>query len=282
MFTILAFLLYLLFILFLVTFFVPMPLYDAGAVRYRTVPWATLTLIILNTLIFLLWIAPDLYRDAEFFDEAVRSYGTRIYEYGYRETVLRGGVGYGALTTFTSMFMHADLWHLFTNMVYLWAFGRRIEDACGPWRYLTFYLFAGMIANIGGVALNPTDDDLPGIGASGAIAGVMGAYLLLFPGAWIVTIWGVGAILRFPVALVRQLTGQPTRLFSPLIALPAWLVLIGFAVENAVPSLEVIMRGSDSGGVNYLAHLTGFLAALAIFLFVRKDLLMRYISGRTL
>ncbi len=57
--------------------------------------------------------------------------------------ILREALSMGAFTTFTSMFMHADLWHLLGNMIFLWAFGRRLEDACGPWRYLLFYLFAG-------------------------------------------------------------------------------------------------------------------------------------------
>ena len=277
-----TFLFSLLFYLFLNTLTYPMPVNDAGSIRYRTFPWMTLAIIAVNTIGFFAWIAPDLYKDAALYDEAVRSYTTKIWEFGYRETVIRQPTGIGALATFTSLFMHADLWHLFSNMVYLWAFGRRIEDACGHGRFLAFYLFAGMVANVGGVLLNPATDDLPGIGASGAIAGVMGAYLLLFPGAWIVTLWGIGAFLRLPVALIRRLGGERVRVFSPLISLPAWLVLIAFAVQNAAPSLETIMRGSDSGGVNYLAHLTGFLAALGIFLFVRKDLLMRYISGRSL
>jgi membrane associated rhomboid family serine protease len=281
---IISFLLYLLAALFFMTFVFPLPVNDAGTVRYRSVPWTTVALIFINTAIFVLWLAPDLYQNDEaLFEQSLLSYVHKVWSYGFREKVVRdGAAGAGAFTTFSSMFMHADIWHLFGNMVYLWAFGRRVEDACGHWRYLAFYLFAGMVANVGSAVLSPGIEDRPGIGASGAIAGVMGAYLLLFPSAYIVTLWGLGSILRIPVALVRILTGQNIPLWRWTVPLPAWFLLIGFALQNAIPSMEVIMGRADTGGINYLAHLAGFLAALAIFLFVRKDLLMRYISGRSL
>jgi membrane associated rhomboid family serine protease len=277
----LFFLLYILLVLFLLTFFLPLPINDAGSVRYRSTPWMTFSLIIINSLVFLVWLAPDLYQAQELTTDAIWDYITKVWTYGYRETVIRDGTGLGAFTTFTSMFMHADLWHLFGNMVFLWAFGRRIEDACGHWRFLAFYLLAGMVANMGGALLNPAEGDRPGIGASGAIAGVMGAYLLLYPGATVVALWGIGSILRVPYAAVKIGAGDNIPLWRWSVSLPAWL-LLEFALENTIPSLEVIVRGTDSGGVNYLAHLTGFLAALTIFLFVRKDLLTRYIAGRSL
>lgn len=275
---------YILAVLFFMTFIFPLPVNDAGTVRYRSIPWATIGLIFTNTFIFVLWLAPDLYQNNEaLFDQSLRSYVHKVWSYGYREQVVRNGTaGAGAFTTFSSMFMHADLWHLFGNMVYLWAFGRRVEDACGHWRYLLFYLFAGMVANVGSAVLSPGIEDRPGIGASGAIAGVMGAYLLLFPSAYIVTLWGLGAILRIPVALIRIMMGHHISFWRWTIPLPAWFLLIGFALQNTIPSLELIMGRADTGGVNYLAHLAGFLAALAIFLFVRKDLLIRYVSGRSL
>ncbi|NLX11052.1 MAG: rhomboid family intramembrane serine protease [Chloroflexi bacterium] len=278
------FLVYFFSVLFLSTFFFPMPINDAGIVRYRTIPWMTLALILVNTVVFAAWLAPDLYTPTseETMMEPTDSYINKINTYGFSETNLRDPASVGALTTLTSMFMHADLWHLFGNMLFLWAFGRRVEDACGAWRYLLFYLVAGMVANVGSVIANPALNELPGIGASGAIAGVMGAYLLLFPGAQLVTLWGLGTILRVPIALFRKLMGQDAKLWKSTVSLPAWLLLIEFAVENTIPSLETIVQGTDTGGVNYLAHLTGFLAALTIFLFVRKDLLLRYVSGRSL
>ena len=80
----------------------------------------------------------------------------------------------------TSIFLHGDPFHLIGNMLFLWVFGRRVEDACGPTRFLLFYLLAGTSADLITALVLPSED-IPGIGASGAIFGVMGAYLLLFP-----------------------------------------------------------------------------------------------------
>jgi len=277
-----SFILLVLYVLFYMSFIFPLPINDAGSVRYRSIPWATFLLIFLNSAIFLLWLAPDLYNPEVMVDgEFPYDYVTKISSFGYRETVLRNGEGVGAFTTFTSMFMHADLLHLFGNMIYLWTFGRRIEDACGHGRYLVFYLLSGMVANLGSELMNPLIGDRPGIGASGAIAGIMGAYLLLYPGAKVTTLWGVGSILRVPISLVRIMLNQKAIIWGWRVTLPAWLLLLWFAFENTLFSFSS-MKGEDTGGINYLAHLAGFLAALTIFLFVRKDLLMRYISGRSL
>ncbi|MBP8973313.1 MAG: rhomboid family intramembrane serine protease [Anaerolineae bacterium] len=281
-----AILAYFLLILFLSTLLFPMPVNDSGVVRYRTVPWATLTLIMINTAIFVLWIAPDLYGQQEqgiVIQPTFENYVGKINTYGFNEQTLRRGEGIAALATFTSMFMHADFWHLFGNMIYLWAFGRRVEDACGSSRFLLFYLLAGLMANVGSVLLTPKTDTLPSIGASGAISGVMGAYLLLFPGAWVNCLWGVGTILRIPYAAIRKLiAGDQYKFWRWTVSLPAWLVLIWFVVRSFLPSLETIRSDEEIQGVNYLAHLAGFLASLTVFFFVRKDLLLRYLHGRSL
>ncbi|RMF81615.1 MAG: rhomboid family intramembrane serine protease [Chloroflexi bacterium] len=260
----------------------PLPLTDTGTVRYRTVPWVTLGLIVVNSLIFIFWQAADLYQAQDI--QELEPYIRKIWMYGYRETAIREGAGIGAFTAFTSTFMHGDFWHLFFNMIYLWAFGRRVEDSMGAWRYLLFYLFAGMIAGLGSVLLNPSDGNRPSIGASGAISGVMGAYLILFPGARVLCLWGIGAVLRVPYVLFQKAMGSENyadaKLFTRYVQVPAFIVLILFAITNTLPSFDVITQGNDLGGVNTLAHLTGFLAALAVFFFIRKDLLMRYIHGR--
>jgi membrane associated rhomboid family serine protease len=289
----LIFLLTILITLFLRSIIFPMPLSDVGSVRYRTVPWMTFLLIIANSIIFLVWQAPNLYQGGALVDEGSYSgysmlyqYVRQIWTYGYRGIFLREAVSIGAFATFTSMFMHGDMWHLLGNMIYLWTFGRRVEDACGAWRYLVFYLLAGMVANIGSDVLNRAQADIPGIGASGAISGVMGAYLLLFPGTMVTSFWGIGIVLRLPAVLVMKAVGVKSVADAPIwrwtIKLPAWTLLIFFLVTNTLPSLEVLQRGQDYGGVNTLAHLTGFLAAIVIFLFVRKDLLTRYFAGRSL
>ena len=143
----------------------------------------------------------------------------------------------------------------------------------------------GLVANLGSVLLNPSEVDLPSIGASGAISGVMGAYLLLFPGAQVLSFWGIISIFRVPVVYFARVISSTSELAQAnvwrwTIKVPAWLLLIYFLIRDLLPSLETIQNGQDLGGVNNLAHLTGFLAALAIFLFVRKDLAMRYLSGR--
>jgi membrane associated rhomboid family serine protease len=279
--------LYFLFLLFLSTLLFPLPVNDSGVTRYRTIPWATLFLIAVNTVIFVAWIGPDMYtREAgdtgyvEF--KLSDSYIGKVNYYGFNEERLRDGVGIAAFTTFTAMFMHADFWHLFGNMMYLWTFGRRVEDACGSSRFLLFYLLSGVIANVGSVVVTPKIDDIPSIGASGAIAGVMGAYLFLFPGTSVNCLWGIGSMIRLPIAVVQLVTSQNAKFWRWTVSVPAWLLLIWFVISSFVPSVETIRTDRDMTGINHLAHLAGFFAALTVFLFVRKDLFMRYMQGRSL
>ncbi|HVU09854.1 MAG TPA: rhomboid family intramembrane serine protease [Phototrophicaceae bacterium] len=250
----------------------PLPFSDTGTVRYRSLPYMTFALIIVNSLVFMAWQAPSLYQ-AERISQ-LQPYIDQIWTYGWRPIFMTQGQSVGAFVTFTSIFMHADFFHLFGNMIYLWTFGRRVEDACGHWRFLLYYLAAGMIANIGSTVLVATQSDIPGIGASGAIAGVMGAYLVLFPGAKVDCLWGLGSLLRIPYAAV---TGKKTWTWT--VKLPAFILLIYFAVQEFLPSLQTIQNG-QTVGVNHLAHVMGFLGAIIVFLFVRKDLLMRYVTGR--
>jgi membrane associated rhomboid family serine protease len=285
----LGFLLYIIIQLVVMSFIFPLPITDSGTVRYRSIPWMTLVLIGINSLVFILWQAANLYQGSAQFETTgsevmLNEYIRQVYVYGFRGSYLREGLSIGGFVTFTSMFMHSDMWHLFGNMIFLWAFGRRVEDACGHWRYLVYYLIAGMIANLGSELLNPSQVDLPGIGASGAISGVMGAYLLLFPGALVNCLWGLGSFVRLPLVAIGKLIGIKSLADAPMwrwtVRVPAWMLLIYFLVKDLIPSFEVIQAGQDVGGVNNLAHLTGFLAALLIVLFVRKDLAMRFFSGR--
>jgi membrane associated rhomboid family serine protease len=287
------FLIYLVVTLFLGSLIYPTPLTDTGNVRYSSIPLMTFLLITINSLVFMFFQAFDLYQGSnalEAYDlsgvDRLVNYVQTIWTFGYRGVFMRDGLGIGAFSTFTSMFMHADFWHLFGNMIFLWTFGRRVEDACGPWRFLLFYLAAGMIANLGSEVLNPAHADIPGIGASGAIAGVMGAYLILFPGAMVLCFWGIGIVLRVPIVIILKIAGVKqvagAKIWRWTIKLPAWLFLVYFLFRESLPTFEVLQQGKDVGGVNNLAHVTGFLAALVIFLYVRKDLLTRYISGRAI
>jgi len=153
------------------------------------------------------------------------------------------------LTLLTSVFLHGGLVHLLGNMLYLWIFGDNVEDAMGPVRFLIFYLLCGVAAGLAQIAVNPSSS-IPMIGASGAIAGVLAAYFMLYPRAHILTL-------------------VPIFFFLRLISLPA-LYLLGFWFI-----LQVISgAGSlgDSGGVAWFAHIGGFIAgAILVFPFRRSS-----------
>ena len=145
------------------------------------------------------------------------------------------------LTLLTSMFMHGSLMHLFGNMLYLWIFGDNLEDRLGHVRYLIFYLLCGLIASLSHVVTN-TDSFIPSLGASGAISGVLGGYLLLFPRR------------RVLVIMLRMVTHVPA-----YVALGIWILF---------QLLEGYMnRGAEGGGVAYAAHIGGFLAGLILIKF---------------
>jgi membrane associated rhomboid family serine protease len=299
MFALLAFLLSVLWTVFFASIITPTPLSDLGTVRYRTVPIMTILLIVANSLVFMVFQAPNLYQGQALIQSPVgseqlqgvamlNSYIAQTYTLGYRAIFVQNGLSIGAFSIFTSMFMHQSLEHLLFNMIYLWTFGRRVEDACGSWRFLVFYLASGIVALIGWQLFNTSHTDLPLIGASGAIAGVMGAYLVMFPGAMIPCFWGIGIILRVPIVAILKLAGVKSVQGAPVwrwtIRLPAILLLLFFLGQEALSSLLPFFQTQQTeiGGVAHSAHVAGFLAALLIFLYVRKDLLTRYFSGRRL
>lgn len=288
MITLLVFILDIVIGLFMAALITPLPVNDQGTVRYNTLPYATIGLIIINSAIFLLTRAPILFNIVEaepesfaYFD-ALESLIEQSWTYGARESFFHEGTSIGAFSAFTSTFMHADFRHLIGNMIFLWAFGRRVEDACGPYRFTLFYLFAGFVATIGTVTLTDSSLDIPSIGASGAIMGVLGAYLLLFPTARMGCLWVVAIALRFVVGLFAGLVGEKPPNFKWTIQLPALLVIVFFIAFDIYNTFDTIETGEFEGGVNYVAHTTGFLSAITIFLFVRKDLFMRYVAGRSL
>lgn len=265
--------------LLLSSLFYPMPFRDSrGEMRYRTFPWMTWTIIILNILVFMVWLVPDMVAART---SILRS---KVFLYGYREAELHQSQSIGALMTFTAIFMHGSFAHLFGNMLYLRVFGFRVEDACGPWRFLAYYLLAGMVANVFDVLLNPIESqaNFAGIGASGAISGVMGAYLILFYGERITCLWGVGSLLRFlGVIPIRLFTRRRPDWWHWRLQIPSVLLLFPFLIMETVPSISIIESGYESN-IGHLAHVMGFLAGFTIFLFIRKDMLMRYLQGRAL
>lgn len=150
-------------------------------------------------------------------------------------------------TMFTSMFLHGGLLHLLGNMLYLWIFGDNVEDAMGHGRYVVFYLVCGVVAALAQSFPNP-DSTVPMIGASGAISGVLGAYLLLFPRA-------------------RVLVLVPLGLFSQIVHLPAVLVLGFWFVLQLLSSL---LAPAGEGGVAFGAHIGGFVAGIVLIPLFRR------------
>jgi len=141
--------------------------------------------------------------------------------------------------------------HFFGNMLYLWIFGDNVEDTMGRGRFLAFYLICGVVANLAQVAINPRST-LPLIGASGAIAGVLGAYLLLFPWA-------------------RVLVAVPIFFYLRIIAVPAVLVLGTWFVTQLFSGLAAITLASQvTGGVAWWAHVGGFVTGMILIRFFRR------------
>ncbi len=142
------------------------------------------------------------------------------------------------ITLLTAMFLHAGWEHILGNMVFLWAFGPEVEDAMGPVRYLAFYLLGGLLANLAQIALAPTSTDL-NLGASGAIAAVMGAFIITFPRDRIKTVLILGIFVRVTLIPAALLIG-------------VWFLLQVFSQVGSV-------AGVESGGVAYMAHIGGFI-----------------------
>jgi membrane associated rhomboid family serine protease len=159
------------------------------------------------------------------------------------------------LTPFTSMFMHGGLLHLGGNMLFLWIFGNNVEDSMGPIKFVAFYLLAGLSAlalQTGATLISDGELAVPTVGASGAIAGVLGGYLLLFPRARVVTV----------IFIV---------FFFTIIELPALIVLGLWFVQQAVLGYFDLAQPGEGGGVAYFAHIGGFVfGLLAIRLFAKR------------
>lgn len=143
-------------------------------------------------------------------------------------------------TIFTSMFMHGGWLHLGSNMLYLWIFGDNVEDRLGKIKYLFLYLLSGIAASFSQYLFSP-HSDLPNVGASGAIAGVLGAYILFFPGQ-----------------KVNVLLGRSIVAMQSIIVIGFWFLLQLFSGAGTLFSTQ------EEGGVAYMAHIGGFIAGLAV------------------
>jgi membrane associated rhomboid family serine protease len=158
----------------------------------------------------------------------------------------------------TSMFLHGSWMHLLGNMWFLWLFGNNIEDSMTRPRYLSFYLLCGLAAAIAQVVANPMSE-VPMVGASGAISGVMGAYLVLFP-------------------RVRVFTLIPLGFFMHSMALPAWAMLIYWMVLQLLGGIGSVFS-ERGGGVAFWAHVGGFVAGVVLVkIFERRDRVLAHAS----
>ena len=201
----------------------------------RTFPFITIALIVLNTVVFLFEVSlPD-----ASLQPLLRSVG-----------VVPANFLWPAILT--SMFFHAGWLHFLGNMLYLWIFADNVEDRVGHGRFLVFYLLCGTAAAFAHVFMNP-GSQLPTIGASGAIAGVMGAYFVLYPHS-------------------RVLALVPLFIFWEVIEVPAILFLGIWFVMQFFSGVGSIAMGArvETGGVAFWAHVAGFLAGMAGVLILRK------------
>jgi membrane associated rhomboid family serine protease len=154
------------------------------------------------------------------------------------------------LTIFSSMFLHGGILHLAGNMLYLWIFGNNVEDTLGHGRFIVFYLASGVAAALAQTLVNPASG-IPMVGASGAVAGVLGAYFLLFPYATVLTLVIFGFFWRF-------------------IHLPAIVVLgLWILLQLLSGYLSLNGTGASEGGVAFFAHIGGFLFGMALLFVLR-------------
>ena len=209
------------------------PVGDDNSQR-RTTPVVTFALIGLNVLVFLLELSGG--------DQFITNWA-------FVPARFSEDPGANAVTVFSAMFMHGGWLHLFGNMLFLWIFGDNVEDRFGHVKFLIFYLLAGLAATFAQYWVSP-ESGIPNVGASGAIAGVLGAYILLFPQS------------RVNVLLGRQ-----------IVAMPAFAVLGMWIVLQLVSGVGTIAATDESaGGIAYMAHIGGFVSGLLMtFLFRGRE-----------
>ena len=218
----------------------------------ETFPFVTLGLVALNVLVFLYQASVGVGGDP-------RAAEAVVFEFGATPCRLTGACGVPGdfpspvATIFTSMFLHGGLLHVGGNMLYLWIFGDNVEDTLGHARYLALHLLAGVAAAASQVAVHPRSP-VPMIGASGAVSGVLGAYILLFPFASVhmLLIFGFFArVVRWPA----------------LVVLGFWIVLQ--ALSGILTFSRAAWGGGEPGGTAWFAHIGGFLAGMALLFLMR-------------
>jgi membrane associated rhomboid family serine protease len=218
------------------------PLRDENSLKSIPFQYVTVSLIVLNALVFLFEVSGlDQSAVATFGVTPSELLGTRLVP-----TLEPGPTGAApfaeGMTLLTYMFFHADVFHLFFNMLFLWVFGDNVEDSMGHARFLVFYLVCGVFAGLFHSWMLP-DSELPLIGASGAVAGVIAAYLMLHPH---VSVW----VLAFKIIPLRITAG---------LALGIWIAL-----------QIVVVAVADVGPTAWWAHIGGLIAGAVLIVFMRR------------
>jgi len=200
----------------------------------RTMPGVTITLIVLNVLVFL-------------FQSTLSDRAEEMFIYGLGVIPMY----FSIVTVFTAMFVHGGLAHLIGNMLFLWIFGDNVEDRLGHGRFVLFYAICGFTAAFAQVALDP-DSLTPMVGASGAVAGVMGAYLVLYPHSRVLMLF------PFPVFLFE---------LPAVVFLGLWFLM---QFLNGIGQLPIFQQDQISGGVAFWAHVAGFIAGLILVMIMKR------------
>ena len=220
-----------------------------------SLPFVTIGIIVANVLVFLYQLSlcasgePDAAQAAEQF----------VFEFGAIPCRLTGACAvpdtfpHPAVTVLSSMFIHGGVFHIAGNMLYLWIFGDNVEDTIGHGRFLLFYLLCGVVAAVAQAAVSPTSG-VPMVGASGAISGILGAYLLLFPYARILTLIIVMFFVRF--------------IYVPAVFVLGFWIVVQFLSGLLTFSLAA---GRETGGVAWFAHIGGFLGGMALLFVLRPQ-----------
>jgi len=200
----------------------------------RTVPFVTFGLIVLNVL---------------FFFAELSGGDALIEQWAFVPRRFLANPAGDFLTLFSSMFMHAGWVHLLGNMLYLWIFGDNVEDRFGHIKFTAFYLVSGLAATAAQLAFS-TGSNVPNLGASGAIAGVLGAYILMFPQQ------------KVNVLMGRRVTPTPA-----LVVIGFWIVLQFFSGIGSLATTSTV----ETGGVAYMAHIGGFIAGFVLTFLLRGN-----------
>ena len=213
------------------------PLWDD--IPTKKFPLITVLLIVLNSVVYIYQASLG-----ERFAEFIYSMGLLPFEITHHIDLLPSGPSPIYLTIFSSMFMHGSIVHLLGNMLFLWIFGNNVEDYLGRKKFVIFYLFCGIIAALTQIFINP-DSKVPMVGASGAIAGVLGAYLLLYPRAKVTTVIIFGFFIR-------------------LIKIPAVVVLGFWIIYQFLYGISSLAVRTGEGGVAWFAHIGGFICGVIL------------------